>query len=97
MIFGRIGWEPGILTLLCILTIFFFPAAHGPYSTVHGPVTALQAARQAARTKIAIMQTARCSLRGCVMYPGLGFSWWADSGAESQSLRPSEPSAILRC
>jgi hypothetical protein len=30
------------LAVLCVLSIFFFPVAQGPYPAVHGPVTALQ-------------------------------------------------------
>lgn len=32
-----------LLAVLCILSIFFFPAHQGPYSVIHGPVTALRA------------------------------------------------------
>jgi hypothetical protein len=34
-----------ILAIACILGLFLFPVAHGPYSAVHGPVTALSALR----------------------------------------------------
>lgn len=97
MILGRIGWESGILTVLCILTVFFFPAARGPYSTVHGPVTALQAAREAARTEVALGQTASRLLRGFLLFPALAFFCWADWENEFHSLRKSGSSAILRC
>jgi hypothetical protein len=32
--------------MVCVLSIFFVPLAHGPYSAVHGPTTALRAFRQ---------------------------------------------------
>jgi len=32
-----------IVVLICALAIFLFPASTGPYSAVHGPVTALRA------------------------------------------------------
>ena len=44
---GRIGCELAVLALLCVLTVYFFPAMQGPYSVVHGPATALLAARAA--------------------------------------------------
>jgi cell division protein FtsW (lipid II flippase) len=37
--------ELAVLVILCTLGIFFFPALSGPYSSVHGPVTALRAMR----------------------------------------------------
>ena len=63
MISGRIGYELAVLAILCVLTIFFFPAMRGPYSVVYGPVTALQAARAALRVQVAMVQAA-ISLNG---------------------------------
>src|SRR4030095_17090798 len=45
MIPGRIGCELAVVTVLCVLMIFFFPLLQGPYSVVNGPATALQAPR----------------------------------------------------
>ncbi|HKW17107.1 MAG TPA: hypothetical protein VJO35_06335 [Terriglobales bacterium] len=39
--------ELAIITTLCVVGIFLFPVAVGPYSAVHGPVTALLAFRAA--------------------------------------------------
>jgi hypothetical protein len=44
---GRLRRELSVVVLLCTLGIFLFPGATGPYSAVHGPVTALLALRQA--------------------------------------------------
>ena len=41
-----------------MLGIFFFPAMQGPYSVVHGPVTALLAARAASGLRVAIVRAA---------------------------------------
>ena len=49
MIPGRIGCELAVLTVLCVLIVFFFPVMQGPFSVVHGPATALQGARAADR------------------------------------------------
>ena len=37
--------ELSIMALVCTLGIFLFPSSVGPYSSVHGPVTALRAIR----------------------------------------------------
>jgi hypothetical protein len=38
-----------LLTILCIVGVFLFPAAVGSYTSVHGPVSALLAVRAAMR------------------------------------------------
>jgi hypothetical protein len=46
MLFSRhLKLELSVMAILCTLAIFFFSAPAGPYSVVHGPVTALQALR----------------------------------------------------
>jgi hypothetical protein len=47
-------YETSFLILICVLSLFFFPAAKGPYSAVHGPATTLQAARFSVRLRNAI-------------------------------------------
>ncbi|MGA3212015.1 MAG: hypothetical protein ABSD20_11975 [Terriglobales bacterium] len=37
--------EFAIVAMLCVAAIFLFPAMQGPYSAVHGPVTALLSVR----------------------------------------------------
>jgi hypothetical protein len=54
MTFGRIACVLAVLAVVCVLTIFFFPHIDGPYSTVHGPVTALLSMRAAARLRLLI-------------------------------------------
>ena len=44
---SRLRRELSVVVLLCTLSIFLFPGVTGPYSAVHGPVTALLALRQA--------------------------------------------------
>ena len=44
---SRLRRELSVVVLLCTLSIFLFPGSTGPYSAVHGPVTALLALRQA--------------------------------------------------
>jgi hypothetical protein len=98
MIPGRIGCELAVLTVLCVLMIFFFPVMQGPYSVVHGPVTALQAARAAARLRIIIVQGALNSLGNFLISPLVTLSsWMLLSQAEFRSVSVPEYNTILRC
>jgi hypothetical protein len=97
MISGRIGCELAFLALLCILSIFLFPAGQGPYSAVHGPVTSLQSMRAAARLRLTILAAA---LR--LFSSSLNLSLVARRGSEIRnfqfSLAPmSDFTTILRC
>ena len=52
-------WRVAALVgMLCVLVVFFCPAMQGPYSVVHGPVTAFQAARAAAGSRMAVVRAA---------------------------------------
>jgi hypothetical protein len=97
MISGRIGCELAVLTVLCVLMIFFFPLMQGPYSVVHGPATALQAARAAARLRIVIMQGALNPPGNFLISPLVILSWMLLSEAEFRSLSLPEYNTILRC
>ena len=98
MISGHIGCELAVLTVLCVLMIFFFPVMQGPYSVVHGPVTALQAARAAARLRIIIVQGALNSLGNFLISPLVTLSSWILlSQAEFRSVSVPEYNTILRC
>lgn len=41
----HLGYEVAILAAICTIGIFLFPSSSGPYSAVHGPVTALLSLR----------------------------------------------------
>ena len=98
MISGHIGCELAVLTVLCVLMIFFFPVMQGPYSVVHGPVTALQAARAAARLRIIIVQGALNSQGNFLISPLVTLSsWMLLSQAEFRSVSVPEYNTILRC
>jgi hypothetical protein len=56
MTFGRGGCEIGVVAIICVLMVFFFPAMEGPYSAVHGPATAFQAAAAAARVRTGVVR-----------------------------------------
>jgi hypothetical protein len=97
MISGRIGCELAVLAVVCVLTIFLFPAMQGPYSVVHGPVTALLAAQAALRLRMALAKAALSSTVNSLISPLLFFSWLSFSRIKFRSARLSESSTILRC
>ncbi len=63
-----------LLTALCVLGIFFFPAARGPYSAVHGPTTALESVQACGRIFLAIVLCAFAPVRlwSCTQMWGAG-------------------------
>jgi hypothetical protein len=50
--FHRVAMALALISAVCVLAIFFFPAGQGPYSVVHGPVTVMHAARAAASVRL---------------------------------------------
>jgi hypothetical protein len=90
------GCELAVLAMISIICIFLFPVAQGPYSAIHGPVTALQAIRSAARVKLSMIAAALSRLnspRGFltrVRYNSLQIS-------DSEILQAGQLGAILRC
>ena len=98
MISSRIGYELAVLAVLSVLTIFLFPGVQGPYSVMHGPATAFQAARAAARVRVAIVQGALSSLGNWLtIIPPLVVARLSLSDTEFQSVSLPECNTILRC
>jgi hypothetical protein len=94
---GR-GWA--IVIVLCILMIFFFPATFGPYSVVHGPVSALRPMQAALRLQFAMFQAAVGSFATCGMIPLLasGSLLLVIQGESfSAGILGFNPPTILRC
>ena len=54
-----------VIAVLSVLTIFFFPSLEGPYSVVHGPVTALLSFRAATMLRKAIAGAGQSVRRSC--------------------------------
>jgi hypothetical protein len=77
--------------------IFFFPLMQGPYSVLHGPATALRAARAGAYLRLAIVQAALSSLAGCLISALANFAQLSLSKAELQSVSVPERSTVFRC
>jgi hypothetical protein len=59
----RIEGALAIVAVLCVLTIFFFPAMRGPYCAVHGPVTALLSIRASATLRMRMVRLGLTALR----------------------------------
>jgi hypothetical protein len=97
MIPGRIGCELAVVAVLCVLTIFLFPAMQGPYSVVHGPATALLAARAAARVQSLIVQGGFKCLANCLILSLVVLSWKLFAEGDAYSVTLPERNAILRC
>ncbi len=51
---NRIAFALAMVSVVCVLAVFFFPAVRGPYSAVHGPVTVMHAARAATGVRMAV-------------------------------------------
>jgi len=96
MISDRIGDAVATLAVVCVLTIFLFPAMQGPYSVVYGPATALLAVRAAAKVQTAIVQAALRSLGALAsLLVALREIFVAQTTHHTFTLH--ERSAILRC
>jgi hypothetical protein len=92
-----------IVAVLCVLGIFFFPVMNGPgpYSVVHGPVTALLSIRAAGRLRMIIVQTGLHAIHGWLSYLGLAlttlsWNWLATTTSKLDNLSTGL-STILRC
>ena len=97
MISSRHGCEIAVLTVICVLVIFFFPLMQGPYPVLHGPVTALRAARAAVHLRLAIVRAALSSLASCLI-PALAIcTQFSLSTAEFQTVSLPECNTVFRC
>lgn len=94
----RIGCGFAILAVVCVLSVFFFPAMQGPYPVVHGPVTALLAVRAAGRLRLAIMQAGLNALRLWLAW-ALALMPWSITQIEEFRFGSSPPAnvLVLRC
>jgi len=97
MISGRIGCELAVVAVVCVLTIFLFPAMQGPYPVVHGPVTVFQAARSALRVQVGIVQAALNSQGNSLISPLAVLYSMSFPTAESEATGSPEHSTVLRC
>ncbi len=98
MTLGRIAYALAVVAVLCVLTVFFFHAIQGPYSVVHGPVTALLSIRAAAGLRLAIMRAGLNALTMWVSSSLILVSWASAWIAECEAdCRSGSSNRILRC
>ena len=97
MTLGRKGREVTVLAILSVLTIFLFPSVQGPYSVMHGPATAFQAARASARLRTAIAQSALNSIGNPAISPLIVLSWMSLPDVDFPSAGLPELNDVLRC
>lgn len=83
--------------VMCVCAIFLFPAVHGPYSVVHGPVTALRSSERGLRLRLATAQAALSSFGRAL--PHAWLAGWNNplADTEARPQRFSEETTILRC
>lgn len=89
----RLGNELAVLAIVGTVAIFLFPAVAGPYSIVHGPVTALRAMRAWLLLLIALTLTLASSLQQLATRYAVVLAFVSTTSR----LDPLELSAILRC
>lgn len=96
---SRIEGALALIAVICVLSIFFFPAMRGPYSVVHGPVTALLAARAAAglRMSIAGVQVVRDRLAGAHFAPVQSLGMAIPFLEFPNNSLSAECTSVLRC
>lgn len=98
MTLKRIACVIAVIALFCVLTVFFFHSIEGPYSVVHGPVTALLSVRAAAGLRMSIIQAGLNVTGLWVSFTLVLMLWWAVWISEFQAESSSDAcNPILRC
>ncbi len=85
-----------LMVLVCVMAVFLHPIAHGPYSAVHGPTTALRAHYRSVVVRISIALAA-FSL-AALLLPGCWFALYFAAFAGFAALSAPSPAPLpLRC
>ena len=82
------------VAIFCIMLIFFFPSVCGPYSVVHGPVTALRSI--CARLKMLLVLAIAFVMAGQFQVSRL-FACPPASCVSFLALHPPNQFSVLRC
>jgi hypothetical protein len=88
--------EFAVVAILCAAAVLFFPSVRGPYSAVHGPVTALRSVQTRLKMwlvmTLAALHILGCSLAACR-------SVLSALSGRAFSFRSSPPGSVffLRC
>ena len=95
MIPRHFAFELAILAILCVISIFLFPATAGPYSAVHGPVSALLSLRARIRLGWAL---ALAALSLILIHLPLTMDWMGfKAPSQFVPFRSPQSDSILRC
>jgi len=96
---GRIVCALAVMAVLSVLAIFFFPSMQGPYSVVHGPVTALLSLRAATMVRNAIVRAGQSVRQSCARISAVLLPWSAKavSAMELPASLSLVSGSILRC
>ena len=99
MSLGKVACALAVVAVLSVLAIFFFPSLEGPYSVVHGPVTALLSLRAATMVRNAIVRAGQSVGQGFERMPAKAPAWSAKaiSAMEMPAGLSSVSSSVLRC
>jgi hypothetical protein len=62
----QLSYEFAFVAILCTVALFLFPAVQGPYSAVHGPVTALVSLKAKVFLCLALLLAAMHLFARCV-------------------------------
>src|SRR5512141_597391 len=97
----RIACALAVFAVVCVLALFFCQGIEGPYSAVHGPVTALLSIRAAALVHHQIAQSGLAGLAGRILSACMAlvpFAWTLLITAEFPSCGLSARCcSVLRC
>lgn len=89
------------MAALSIMGIFLFPTLQGPYSAVHGPVSALLSIRAAARLRSIIVRAGLTALGDLLYRSALAlksFAWAAQlNTVDDLNSLPAGFCTVLRC
>ncbi len=88
--------DTALMVILCVMAMFLHPVAHGPYSAVHGPTTALRAGYRARAVFTAIALTSVTLARRLAAVSHAAQTGQALAAAPA-ALRSSPQLAPLRC
>lgn len=92
----QLSYEFALVTILCVVILFFFPAVQGPYSAVHGPITALLSLQAKVFLSLCLLLAATHLLAHCVAVCHLALRTPLDGPLLPASF-DSEHVAVLRC
>jgi hypothetical protein len=91
-----LSYELTLVAILCIIALFLFPAVQGPYSAVHGPVTALLSIKAKLFLCLTLLSAAMHLLVRYVAICACAFRLRADGSFFPVAL-DSEQTSVLRC